>query len=304
MAKEFQDLGFGTQLVGSRTRLVNKDGSFNITRKGQPLRSIYLNLVNMSWLRFFGIITIFYFLINLLFALLYWFLAGTESIRGIEKGTRTEEILEFFFFSIQTFTTVGYGAMSPEGTLANLLAAIGALVGLLSFALATGLLFARFSKPLSHVVFSEKGIIAPYQEGKSLQIRIVNSRNSNVIDLEARITMTWLETAADGVKKRAYAPLMLERDKVFMFPLNWTIVHPITKGSPLYGLTPEDLEKKSAEFLVLIQGHDESFSMTIHKNTSYTWDELEWNTRFKPMYFPNEEGGTDLYVDRLSDTVG
>ena len=184
---------------------------------------------------------------------------GLEQLSGVVSGSFMDDFAHAFFFSVQTFTTVGYGSISPNGIIANMVATIDALVGLLSFALATGLFFARFSKPKAQFLFSDLAIIAPYRDGKSLQFRIANKRNNRIINLAANVNLTWI-SEQNGVKKRHFARLPLEISQITLFPLNWTIVHAINENSPLYEKSEEDMRRMEIEILALIVGYDESFS--------------------------------------------
>lgn len=299
-SKTNYDLGFGSKIEVSQGRLIKQDGSFNVKRIGAKAWTPYQDLVEMSWTKFLILISITYILINAVFAALFVGV-GLESINGVHEGHgMLGHFLHAFFFSIQTFTTVGYGAMHPSGIAANIIASADAMVGLMAFALFTGLLFARFSKPQASIAFSEKAIIAPYPLGMtSFQVRIANCRDSKIIDLEARIMMTWHEKVGSSFK-REFAPLELERSKVFLFPLNWTLVHPITEKSPLFSKTDRDLERMQAEFLILIKGHDETYAQIVHSNSSYTWEEILWDVSFEKMYYP-EGGTTILDLDKLSE---
>lgn len=300
---KMEDFGFGDKLAYSNEdRFINKDGSFNIHREGFEDANLYAYLVEISWSRFVMLIFAFYISINAFFALLYM-LIGIESLAGIHPTGFITDFLNAFFFSIQTFTTVGYGAIHPTNIAANILATFGALVGLMSFALATGLFFARFSQPIANIIYSKNALIAPYKEASSFQFRIVNSRDHKLVDLEAIITMTWLEKTNDGINHRRFASLKLERNKIFLFPLNWTIVHPIDKESPLYGKTKEYVDSAKVEFLVLIKGYDKTFNQTIHSSTSYTANELRWNAQFKTMYYPDKKRGTILELDKIDDLI-
>ena len=296
------DLGFGSKVAESGSRLMHHDGSFNIERVGFRSWTPYQDLVEMSWTRFFCLIIAVYILINSAFAVAF-VTVGIDTISGTDHGhSLIGNFLHGFFFSVQTFTTVGYGAMAPISLLANLLASLCALVGLLSFALFTGLLFARFSKPQSSVLFSQNAIIGPYPEGKqSFQFRIANARDSKIIDLHANLVMTWLTTVPSTQKKqRHYAPLALERDHVFLFPLNWTLVHYIDEKSPLYQKTHQELQDMCVEFLILLKGHDETFAQLVHSSCSYTAKDLKWGVKFKKMYY-SKRGTTILDLDELND---
>lgn len=293
------DLGLGDKIMTGGGRLINKDGSFNIIREGHTVWTIYQNLVEMSWSRFLGLVTLFYGLINAFFALLFW-LMGPQSLSGMANKNEFEQFTHAFFFSIQTFTTVGYGGITPETLGADLLASFDAFTGLLAFALATGILFARFAKPRAKIKFSKNAIITPYRDGNSLQFRIVNLRSNKIINLKAQVTMTWLEHTPTG-KKRQFRQLALERDSVNLFPLNWTLVHPITEDSPLYKKNTSEIKKLETEIIVLIQGFDETFSQSVHVNSSYTCAEILSDRKFAPMYFARD-GATVLELDRLDET--
>ena len=296
------DFGLGDKVARAPgTRLINMDGSFNVRRKGQSFFEPYKNLVEMSWPRFVLLTVVVYTLCNLLFALGFY-LIGPETLTNIEGGRPLDRFLGCFYFSVQTFTTVGYGQIAPITPAANVLAALLALFGWIALALVTGLFFARFSRPAKLIIFSERAILAPYQEtDHSLQFRIANKRDTSLINVQANVVATWLEEGDDGYDRR-FHPLPLERDFVPLFPLNWTIVHPINEKSPLHGWSKADFERRYLEILVGIEGYDQTFAQQIHINSSYTYGELEWDVRFAPMY-AEKEGVTELYIDRISATV-
>lgn len=294
------DLGLGDQIMTGGGRLINKDGSFNIVREGTTVWTIYQNLVEMSWPRFLGLVTLYYGLVNALFATLFW-LMGPEALSGMAAKSSLGQFTHAFFFSVQTFTTVGYGGITPQTFGADLLASFDAFIGLLAFALATGILFARFAKPQAKIRFSKNAIITPYGDISSLQFRIVNLRSNKIINLKAEVTMTWLE-AGPNRKIRRFQQLPLERDSVNLFPLNWTLVHPITADSPLYKKTTNEIKKLAIEIIVLIQGFDETFSQSVHVNSSYTCAEMLSDCKFAPMYFA-KEGTTVLDLDLLDQII-
>ncbi|PHN03497.1 ion channel [Flavilitoribacter nigricans] len=301
------DLGFGEKVITAEGRLINQDGSFNIRRRGYQSWAPYQNLVEMPWKEFALMVFLFYMVINALFALAFM-ACGRASLSGVDLGSDLFTFFsQCFFFSIQTFTTVGYGSISPVGFIPNFIAAIDALVGLMSFALATGLVFARFSKPKAQILFSSHAIITPYRHRQteemmnSLQFRIVNTRDNKLINLQATVIMTWLEVLADGKQMRRYTTLPLERYKVSLLPLNWTIVHPIDENSPLYAMDAADLIRNNTEIMIMIQGYDDTFAQNVHTNSSYSCREIKWGVKFAGMYHA-EDGETILELDML-DTV-
>lgn len=294
--KETDDLGFGVRIIGEKERLIGKDGSYNVERVGGKAWSPYQDLVEMTWRRFFGVVVTFFVVVNIVFAFILTGI-GIDCLSGVRQGSWLENFEQAWFFSVQTFTTVGYGSISPSCISTNFVAAAIALVGLMSAALATGLLFVRFSKPTSQLVFSKNAIITPYRDGHSFQFRIANKRSSRLINLDVKLTASWVETNDQGVKGRKFARLKLERDKVVMLPLNWNIVHPIDEESPFWERTPEDLKEMNVEVIVLIEAFDETFSQTIFANGSYCDEEFLYDVKWKPMYYPDPEGSGKTILD-------
>lgn len=294
------DLGLGTKIGASGERLISKDGGFNVRRNGRRSWLIYEPLIEMSWGRFLLLVMAFYFAINAVFAVLLASL-GPGALIGVDELQFSQRLLKAFFFSMQTFTTVGYGAISPHSVAANFVAVTDAMVGLIAVALVTGLVFSRFSRPKAHILFSSNALIAPYKDGKSLQFRIVNERNNKIINLEMQVVFSWTETHG-GEATRRYTGLKLEREKVTLFPLNWTLVHAIDEDSPFNNLTPDRLSAMHAEILVIVQGFDETFSQTVHANYSYMADEVLWGYRFNKMYY-SEGGVVQLELDKLNDVT-
>lgn len=244
------------------------------------------------------IVLVTYVAMNCLFAGLY-LLSGVENLQGADMASPLQTFLSAFFFSVHTFTTVGYGTIAPRGIVVNIIAAIEAITGLMSLALATGLLFGRFSKPTAKISFSSNAIIAPYQGQSSLQFRIVNRRKVNLLEMEAKVLFMVVDKSGPTPIRR-YSELSLERPSVYFFPLPWTIVHPIDTASPLYQQTPEDLAKVHAEILILIKGFDETFGQTIHVRNSYRFDEIIWGAKFIPAFSVDGSGNVVLQLDDIN----
>lgn len=306
--EDLRDLGFGSRVSEeSVERLLNRDGSFNVERTGlsfgQSL-NLYHSLLTMSWLRFHVVLILGYILINALFALVF-VLCGPDSLSGFNDHATWPRFLQAFFFSVQTFTTVGYGAMSPINLAADIAATFDAFVGLLSFALATGLLFARFSRPTARILYSDVAVIGPYRDLSGFMFRIANQRRSQLIEVEVKVLFSRIVQASAG-KRREYHMLKLEREKVVFFPLHWTVVHPIDSTSPLAGLTDEDLRSSRAEFLILLTAIDDTFSQTVHSRTSYHFNEVVWNARFADPFQRDESGSiqVDLKTLHVVERVG
>jgi inward rectifier potassium channel len=295
------DPGLTQRYDGVLKRAINPDGRFNVRRTGSTWHDAhpYLYLINASWTRFLVIVAITYVVVNTLFATAYMVI-GINHLKGAEAPTRWLQFVNAFFFSAHTLTTVGYGNMWPVGPAANTLAALEALAGLMTFALATGLLFGRFSRPSARIGFSPKMLVTPYQDGLSLQFRVVNRRSNNLIDVEARLLLMTVQ-GQDGKPQRKFDQLELERSQVMFFPLTWTLVHPITENSPLYGRTKEDLERFQAEVLVTMRAFDESFGQVVNSRFSYRYDDMVWGAKFVPSFEVEQDGDLRLEIDRVGD---
>jgi inward rectifier potassium channel len=303
MRKAAYDPGLTQQYTGPYRRVINKDGSFNVHRRGVTWRDInpYLHLTNMRWSFFLGSLFFGYLVINTLFAVIYFFL-GNGQLSGVDAVTSSGRFLDDFFFSAHTLTTVGYGSIAPKGTAANIVASFEALVGVLGFAIATGLLFGRVSRPTARIGFSENMIVAPYQDGTSLQFRVVNRRPNSLMELNVRLMLMTVETE-NGAAKRRYTLLNVERESVLFFPLTWTVVHPIDADSPLFGKTAEEFARMQAELMVLIKAYDDTFSQTVLARYSYRHDEIIWGKRFAPAFAVDEHGDLVLEVSRVGEYV-
>lgn len=295
------DPGLTQQYAAPLTRMINHDGTFNVRRRGVTWRDFhpYLHLINMGWAPFFAVLFFGYLVVNTLFAAGYYAL-GTHQLQGITAPTSAGRFLEAFFFSAHTLTTVGYGNISPSGIGANLLSTFESMIGVLGFAVATGLLFGRVSRPSARIGFSTNMVMAPYQDGAALEFRAVNRRRNNLMELEATVMLMTVETG-NGEPKRRYQVLRLERQKIVFFPLTWTIVHPIDSESPLFGLAAEDLNRLQAEFLILIKGYDDTFSQSVLARQSYRHDEIVWDRRFAPAFFVDDSGDLVLEVGKVGE---
>lgn len=295
------DLGFGSVVARqSRERLLNRDGSFNVRREGlgffQSL-SLYHWLLELTWPRFLLVLSGLFLAVNLLFAGGYY-LCGQSALEGLRPELEGGRLLSDFFFSVQTFATIGYGRISPSGLAANVLVVLEAVSGVLLVALGTGISFARFARPRARILFSERAVVAPFRGGTAFMFRLANARKSELTDLRARVLLA--RRKPDG--NREFLPLELERDNVLFFPLGWTVVHPIDAKSPLSGLGPDDLAACGAEFLVLLSGTDEGFSQVVHARSSYEASEVVFGARFASLYNPpDEDGSISVDVGRLSE---
>ncbi len=296
------DPGIG-QSFSQRTtqKTINPDGSFNVKRIGTNslLIDIYHYLLQITWGRFMLISMLFYLSMNVLFASIY-FLIGIEHLNGANTDNTATSFLSAFFFSAQTFTTVGYGGISPKGILTSFVAAGEALVGLMSFAIITGLVYGRFSRPTAKIQFSKKTLISPYEDGRGLMFRIANKRRSEIIELSATVMMVSTDKTGAGYS-RNFDRLELEVDAIKFLPMNWTIVHPIDEKSPLFEKDKDWCEDHDVEFLVLIQAFDDSFGQTVYSRYSYKWSDVFWGAKFVKPFYVNDEGMVVMDLNKLDD---
>ena len=297
------DLGLSGRLAQQRrTRLMDRDGKFNVRRTGLSYwegTNVYHVLLTISWPRFILLVFAAYLLVNVLFACAY-FLCGPSAIASADAAGAHNRLINLFFFSVQTLATIGYGKMTPEGIAANLLVALEALVGLLGFALATGLLFARFSRPSAKIVFSRNAVVAPYKDGAGLMFRMVNGRSNELSELHIVVTMA-LFPPGGGPLSRKFFTLKLERDRVALFPTQWVVVHPIDEESPLHGMDPEQLKTADFEIFILLTATDETFSQIVNTRSSFGAEEVIWGAKFRDIHEIHEDGAVLIDASRLHE---
>ena len=304
--KTNNDTGFGSNANSYGGRFINKDGTFNLRREGSTYFnrfSVYQRMLNLPTWKFIGVILIFYFVINLLFSVSY-LVIGPDQLQGMVAKTPWGRFKEVFYFSTQTFTTVGYGRINPMGDGANLLSSLEALTGFLSFAIATGLIYGRFAKPKSYLAFSDNALISPYRGKTALMFRFVTYKDNHTLtNVEIKVNIA-LRMEENGSATYNFYDLALERYKVDNLPMNWTVVHAIDENSPLYGFTQDDIATSDAELYVLITAFDEVYSSVVLQRTSYTYQEMMFNAKFVPMYRESEDGMTTvLELHKLNETV-
>ncbi len=283
------DLGSG--------RFINKDGSYNLVKEGMPFWkriSLFHAMLNLSSWKFITVIVVYYLIINLGFTTIY-FLIGPDELTGLPQGVSNWRIIkELFYFSTETYTTVGYGRVNPIGDLANLVSGLESLTGLLSLAIVTGLIYGRFSKPRSYLAFSEHALVSPYKEITGLMFRFAAYKDMHTLtDLEVKVNIG-LKVLENEEPVYKYFSLDLERTRVESLPMSWTVVHPITETSPFYGLTEADMKNADVELYVMLRGFDDVFSNYVLQRTSYTYQEILFNRKFVPMYRESGDGQTTI----------
>ncbi len=303
-SKHNPDTGFGVQPAQIGGRFVNKDGSFNLISEGWPIaktRSLYSVLLQLSWAKLLLVIVAFYVFINLLFTGLY-LLVGYGQLQGFVSATAWSRIKEIFYFSTQTFTTVGYGRINPLGDWANIVASLETMAGWLFFALVTSLLYGRFTQPKAYIAFSHIAVIAPYRDGRGLMFRMVPYKTNHHLTNAQVVVNIAFTVEEEGKPQFKFYQLDLERNRIDAFSMNWTVVHPINAESPLLNVTAEDLQAWDTELYVQVSGFSPIFSNTVMQRTSYTYPEIVWGAKFKPMYRESPDGSsTIIELQKLND---
>ena len=294
------DLGFGNKIAQNNERLINPDGSMNVERKGRAQFEPYMWLIETSWLNFFAVTSLICLGINLVFALGYLAL-GIENITLSPSKGIAEDFADALFFSIQTFTTVGYGALNPHGMASNTLSAIDALVGLLTFALATGLFFGRVSKPKPQLMYSSCAVLRPFNDGWAFMFRVVNGRNHKIVKLKAQVMLSWWDDTENPPLRRFYG-MPLEREAVALLPLSWTVVNELGEEHPFFGKNMEQITAMNPEIIIQIEGYDQTFNQMVYSNYSYIASNILWNHQFLPM-FESKGTYTELDLNKLSATA-
>lgn len=295
-SKTNNDTGFGVNANSYGGRFINKDGTFNLEKEGLSFWSrfsVFHAMINMPRWKFISVIVLFFISINLLYTIIYISL-GVNELQGYYSTDNWARIKEIFFFSTETFTTVGYGRVNPVGDGANMVAAFEAMTGFLSFAIATGLFYGRFSKPKAFLKFTDAALIAPFQEKEALMFRFVSYKdNHSLTNAEVKVNLSLL-AVENGKSVYKFYELNLERNHVDLLPMNFTVVHPIDETSPLLGLNYDDMRAADVEIYVLVRAFDETYSSTVLQRTSYTYAEIKFRAKFVPMYRESPDGKTTI----------
>lgn len=296
---ETTEIGFGSKNYNESVRFLNQNGTVNVKRKVSNKHigfDLYHWLLGISWPQFFGLVFISYVIVNTCFAVIYYAI-GADKFGGLGVGTGSEKFYQLFFFSAQTLTTVGYGHIYPNSLFPSTISSIESMLGLMGFAFVTGVLYGRFSKPRVDLQYSNEAIIAPYKEITGLMFRVANKKQNELIETECQVILAInnIET-----QRRDFHFLELERSKINLLPLTWTVVHPIEDKSPLYGISDSDLKIRDAEFIILIKSITDTYFQTVYSRMSYKYSELVWNAKFIPMkQMPNKDGSISINLNDI-----
>ena len=237
---------------------------------------------------------------NVIFASVYYFI-GIDQLSGAAASTPALQFMHCFFFSAQSFTTVGYGGIFPVGKLANFVATLEAFTGLMTFALATGTLYGRFSRPVSQLKYSDNIIIAPYKDITAMQFMVGNQMSSSLAEMEARVSIGYYEDDGNGNVVRKFQQVNLEFDKIAFFPTSWILVHPIDEESILYGRSMDEIKKMDLEVYILLKGFDDVFSQTIYNRHSYLVKQFVYGAKFRKPWHINSEGKVVMDLTKIGE---
>ncbi len=266
-----------------------------IGKKKEAFRDLYVRLLDVSWVNLIILIIILYFVTNLLFGFFYLETGGIEN-------ARPGSFMDAFFFSVQTLATIGFGKMAPVGMAANMLVTFEALLSFCFLALVTGLVFSKFSRPTSRVIFSNVAVICPYNGVPHLMLRLANERGNSIVDASANLSLLRIETSKEGQKMRRFHDLKTVRHHVPILQLTWTVMHPIDEHSPLYNISPEKLRKDEVEIIISLTGIDETLSQTIHARYSYLAEEIICNATFEDIIRRTKENKVEINYNLFHKT--
>ncbi|MBS1782607.1 MAG: Inward rectifier potassium channel Irk [Bacteroidetes bacterium] len=301
---QVNNTGFTSISNTEGARLTNADGSLNMRKTGLPpweLISIYHTLIHMNRRRFFLFIFLFYTVVNILFAFGY-VLIGVEHLEGVSNtgSDSMSGFLQAFFFSSQTLTTVGYGHISPIGIAANSLAAAESFLGILSFALVTGLLYGRFTRPKAYLIFSQQAVITMHKGFRAIMFRFASSKNNHLTDVEVQLSLAFHVRENDKLTTKFFS-LKPEMSKINSLALSWTIVHVMNEESPFWGMSWAEMQNVQFELLVFIKGFDDHFSNQVQQRTSYTVNDVIYGAKFLPTFRRSDDGKTTiLELDKIN----
>lgn len=277
-------------------RLVSRNDGLHVVHRGRRhprLGDLYVRLLAASWRRIITIMTLIYLGLNTLFAL------GYLALGGALANARPGAFLDAFFFSVQTFATIGYGAMTPQGIAANLLVTVESLFSFAFYGVVTGLVFSKFSRPTARIMFSDRAVITLHNGEPHFMLRLANERDNRIADATAKLTLMRNELTLEGTRMRRFYTLPLVRREIPVLRLTWTVMHRIDAHSPLYGITAEMLAEMEAEIIISIKGIDETLSQTIHARHSYIAPEIVCGGAFEDILHRRDHGVLEVHYDRF-----
>jgi len=262
------------------------------------MSDLYHYFLKMRWIDFILFNAAAYVIVNLCFGSVY-FLLGHEGFDGVKSSADFDFFKECFFFSIQTFSTIGYGYISPTGLAQNIVVAIEAFSGLISIGMISGLFFSRFSRPDSKVAFSNIALLTPYLGKPSLLFRLANERGNQIIDAKIQVSFMQDVITPEGNHIYKLTDLSVIRSRTPVFYLSWTVCHHIDENSPLFNLTLDEMIRTKAQILILVIGYDDTFNQTVHARHSYHAHDFVKDRQFVDIIVRTDQGSY-VEVDKIS----
>ncbi len=279
------------------SRRVGNTRIFEGRHRHHALADPYHFVLTLTWPRFFSALLLAYLALNLIFALIYWQLPG--SVNNIPQG----DFIDYFFFSVETLATVGYGVMSPATVAGHVVASIEILLGMVSAALTTGMVFARFSRPTARLLFSNHALIRTFEGRRMLMLRVANARFNRIVDASATLSLLRQEASEDGERFLRIYDLVLERDSSPVFSFTWTLMHIIDHNSPLHKITTEQLMHSECSIVVSIIGHDETMAATLHAGHQYRSKDIAFDGRFADILHVGADGNREIDLTRFHQII-
>jgi inward rectifier potassium channel len=271
-----------------------RGSTIEVSSNGQV--DLYHSVVAMSWAAYLSLFVAAFLVVNAVFGYLYY--VGTNAIGGLASSS----YWEYFFFSVQTLATIGYGTKFPHTMYADVLVTVEAMIGLLSMGLFAAIAFARLSIPRSRVIFSKTAVVADFEGVPTLMFRVANERKNNIIGAEVELSLFIRETSKEGLSMRRIYDLALVRSHNPMLSLTWLIFHPMNEASPVFGHTAQSLASAEFALVATLKGLDETISQTVHANYAYRSSDIRWNHRFQDMFTEDESTGkSSIDLTRIHD---
>ncbi|MEZ4399389.1 MAG: ion channel [Kofleriaceae bacterium] len=247
-----------------------------------PLLDLYHAILVRSWGFLLGLLAVLVIAYNLAFGVVYWAVGGVANVHGFA---------DCFFFSVQTAGTIGYGAMTPSSTVANLVVTAESILSLLATALATGVVFAKYSRPTARIRFAARPTIAPFEGQPTLRLRLGNQRGNSIVEAQIRVVFSSTRVTLEGERIYPQVDLALVRDRAPALSRAWTVMHVLDQTSPLFGATPQSLAAVDAELAVSVTGVDETTGQTVHARTTYDHAQVAWGVRPADLISETPDGG-------------
>ena len=257
---------------------------------------IYHVVLTAPWWLFFLGTALFFLALNAVFALFY--IADPHGLLHARPGS----FWDAFLFSVETITSVDKSDVVPQGIYANIVVVTEAFIGILNLAMITGVMFARFSRPFSRVLFSRIAVIAPFDGVPTLMFRAANQRGNQILDAGVSVSLARQMVTKEGIVMRRFEEISLVRARTPLFALSWTIMHRIDETSPLYGLTRDDMVERQVELIVLLSGTDDTLADVIYARHAYGPHDMVWGHRFVDVLSLSHHGKRVVDLTRFHDT--